>query len=200
MKLKFWSKFWLIAIVVFAVSCVTVNIYFPAKEVQEAADKIVQEIRGPLQPDSSTDKTDKKEGDQGFLQRTIRYASFIPKAHAAGVESATSPQIRALKTSLQSREPKLHPYFQAGNIGEGNDGFIAVRSTEGLDLKKTNILKNLTAQTNNERKSLYAEVAKMLNIDPTQLNRVQSEFAQVWQQYSKPGWYIQLSDGSWKKK
>jgi hypothetical protein len=56
------------------------------------------------------------------------------------------------------------------------------------------------SSTNKEREELYAEVGKALKVDPSQQGRVAQEFAQVWQQYSSPGWHIQLPDGTWKKK
>jgi uncharacterized protein YdbL (DUF1318 family) len=61
-------------------------------------------------------------------------------------------------------------------------------------------LKSLVASTNKDREALYAEVAKALKVDPSQLDRVGREFAQFWQQYSRRGWYIQLNDGTWKQK
>jgi uncharacterized protein YdbL (DUF1318 family) len=71
---------------------------------------------------------------------------------------------------------------------------------DGLNLKQQNVLKSLVASINKEREALYAEVAKALKVDPSQLDRVSQEFAQVWQQYSRGGWYVQLADGTWKQK
>ena len=77
---------------------------------------------------------------------------------------------------------------------------LVIRNMDGLNLKQQNVLKNLVSSVNKDREALYAEVAKALKVDPSQLDRVAREFAQVWQQYSRPGWYVQLPDGTWKQK
>ena len=178
-------------------SCVTVNIYFPAKEVEQAADQIVKEIRPPeaVEPTKPGDKP-----DQSFLPRSIKLAFLTSEAWAQDAATVNNARIRAIKESLKQRDPQLRPYFDGGNIGEGKDGRLIIRNMDGLNLKQQNVLKSLVASINKEREELYAEVAKALKVDPSQIDRVAQEFAQGWQQYSSGGWYIQLADGSWKQK
>jgi uncharacterized protein len=197
MKAKFWFRMGLFAMILAGLSCVTVNIYFPAKEVEQAADQIVREIRAPevQQPAQPEDKP-----DQGFWPNAIKVALFASEAWAQDATTVNNARIRALKDSLKQRDPQLRPYFDAGNIGEGKAGSLIVRNMDGLNLKQQNVLKSLVASTNKEREELYAEVGKALKVDPSQLGRVAQEFAQMWQQYSSPGWHIQLPDGTWKKK
>ena len=197
MKKHFWSKLGLITIILFVLSCVTVNIYFPAKEVEQAADQIVKEIRPPEATQPAQPGT---KPDQGFLRRSIKLAFFANEAWAETATTVNNAKIRAIKNSLKQRDPQLRPYFDAGNIGEGKSGRVIIRNMSGLDLKKQNILKSLVSSTNSDREQLYAEVAKALKVDPSQLNRVAQEFAQQWQQYSGSGWYIQQPNGTWKKK
>ena len=197
MKKKIWSRMGLFTMIIFGVSCVTVNIYFPAKEVGQAADQIVKEIRTPeaIEPAKPEPKP-----NQSFLPRSINLAFFVSEAWAQNPATVNNARIRAIKDSLKERDPQLRPYFDKGNIGEGNAGRLVIRNMDGLNLKQKNVLKSLESATNKDREELYAEVAKALKVDPSQLDRVAQEFAQVWQQYSGPGWYIQLPDGTWKQK
>ena len=51
-----------------------------------------------------------------------------------------------------------------------------------------------------ERKLIHGHLNQMGPVAPVLIEKVAREFAQVWQQYSSPGWYVQLSDGTWKQK
>jgi hypothetical protein len=55
--------------------------------------------------------------------------------------------------------------------------------TQGLNLKDKRDLNSLVSAENSDRKRLYAEVAKALNIDTSQINRVAEIFAIEWQKY-----------------
>ena len=57
------SRFLILGVIVFIISCVTVNIYFPAAEVQKAADVIVEDVR---QLDK---KQEQKPHNTCFLQK-----------------------------------------------------------------------------------------------------------------------------------
>jgi uncharacterized protein YdbL (DUF1318 family) len=157
----------------------------------------VREIRPPeaVEPTKPGAKP-----DQSFLPRSIKLAFLASEAWAQDAATVNNARIRAIKDSLKQRDPQLRPYFDGGNIGEGKDGRLIIRNMDGLNLKQQNVVKSLVASINKERGELYAEVAKALKVDPSQLDRVAREFAQVWQQYSSGGWYIQLADGSWKQK
>lgn len=197
MKGKFWSRMGFFTAIMIVLSCVTVNIYFPAKEVEQAADQIVKEIRPPEAAEPSKPEA---KPDQSFWPRSIKLAFLASEAWAQESVTVNNARIRGIKDSLKKRDPQLRPYFDGGNIGEGKDGRLVIRNMDGLNLKQQNVLKSLVASINKEREALYAEVAKALKVDPSQLGRVGQEFAQVWQQYSRGGWYIQLADGTWKQK
>lgn len=197
MKRKFLSRLGIFTMILIGLSCVTVNIYFPAKEVEQAADQIVKEIRPPEAEEPAKPKA---KPDQSFLPHSINLAFFVSEAWAQSAVTVNNARIRAIKESLKERDPQLRPYFDKGNLGEGNAGLLVIRNMDGLNLKQQNVLKNLVSSVNKDREALYAEVAKALKVDPSQLDRVAKEFAQVWQQYSRTGWYVQLADGTWKQK
>ncbi len=126
--------------------------------------------------------------------------SLVSTAYAQEEVEVSTPKIRALKQSLKERFPKLRPFFDKGNIGETNDGSVQVRNEEGLNLKEKALLRNLVNDENDDRRNLYSEVGKALDVDPSQINRVSKIFAERWIKEAKAGWWIQKEDGSWIKK
>ncbi len=183
----------------FLFSCLTINIYFPEAEIRKEAEEIVREIR----KSEEEKKEDKKNvSDAGKAQEILsdRENSFslVPAAYAQ--EEVTNPKIRALKQSLSERFSKIKPFFDKGNIGETNDGFIRIRDESGLNLKEKALLRNLVKDENNDRRNFYAEYAKAKEIDPSQVNRVRKIFAERWINEAKAGWWIQKEDGEWIKK
>jgi len=202
MKLKSLKFVSASVLLLFCFSCLTINIYFPEAEVQKAAQEIVDEIR------KEEDK-EKKDEDKNALMTEIdpmmgsRDESFslVPSLYAQEeATKVTTPKIRALKQSLKERFPKLKPFFEKGNIGEGNDGYIKIRNETGLNLKEKSTLRSMEKDENNDRKNLYAEVAKAMEIKSSQIKKIQGVFAQLWIEKALNGWWIQEESGEWVKK
>lgn len=183
----------LAAAMAFVFSCITVNIYFPEATVRTAAEEIVQEIR-------------KKDGEDrsgtGALLRGPRTTAFslVPAAWAQEETTVSNPAIRALKETLKNRFPAIKPFFAGGNIGETNKGLLEVRDEAALGLKEKAALRSLVKDENGDRTKLYAEVAKALNIEASQVERVQKIFAESWIKNAEPGWWVQNENGEWVKK
>ncbi len=186
----------------FVFSCLTINIYFPEAAVQKTAEEIVSEIR-------NTDKKDKEKKDIISQENEIKKSSLsqrsafllVPSAYAQqGEGQVSTPKIRALKKSLKDRFSKLSPFFDKGNIGEANDGFISVRNETDLALREKASLRNLVRDENKDRKYLYAAVAKAMEIASKQTSRIQKIFAEQWIQKAHSGWWIQEESGEWMKK
>jgi len=183
----------------FLFSCLTINIYFPEAEIRKEAEEIVKEIRKSEEEKKEDKKNVSGVGEaQKILSDRENSFSLIPAAYAQ--EEVTNPKIRALKQSLSERFPKLRPFFDKGNVGETNDGFIQMRDESGLNLKEKALLRNLVKDENNDRRNFYAEYAKAKEIDPSQVNRVRKIFAERWINEAKVGWWIQKEDGEWIKK
>jgi uncharacterized protein YdbL (DUF1318 family) len=177
-------------------ACITVNIYFPEATVKKAADEIVDEIRKKDAQDKTAPETIKKEArlapSAGF--------SLVPVAYAQQETTVSNPAIRALKDSMKQRFPSLKPFYDGGNIGETNTGLVEVRSEDGLDLRQKATLRGLVKDENADRTKLYAEVAKALNIQASEIGRIQKIFATSWQNAAAAGWWIQKESGDWVKK
>jgi uncharacterized protein YdbL (DUF1318 family) len=188
---SFPRRLWLVTLVVTLAiwACVTINIYFPAEKVESVAGEIVSEVRGqkPENPDNSKEKDDSpeknttEEKEKSSLLSNPLLAFWGSLAWADEVTAVSNPTIRALKDAMKRRYPQMKPFYQKGMLGEGDDGYVSLVNSEGLGLKERRDLNNLVEAENNDRKKLYEEVAKALNIDPSQVNRVAEIFAKDWQ-------------------
>ena len=182
-----------------ASACVTVNIYFPAAAVERAADQIVKETwGGPGEPEKNTPQPQSRSFD---LSTAIANLSFVGAAHAQEADiNVSNPAIRALKDSIKRRSEAIKPYMDRGNVGIGQDGLLVIRNNDGLSLKERAEVNQLLGAENRDREALYAEIAKANNIPNENIPRIKSIFAKSWIEQARPGWWIQDSQGSWRKK
>jgi hypothetical protein len=168
----FWTA--ILGPMIFVFACVTINIYFPAEKVESVAGEIVHDVRGP-------EKEKSPKGDQSsFLQKVV-LAFSGSKAWAQDATTVSNPTIRALKEKLKANYAQMKPYYGKAMVKEGNNGYVSLGNTGSLGLKEKRDLISLVEAENRYRKQLYAEVAKALNIDSSQINKVAEIFAKEWQ-------------------
>ena len=185
-------------------SCVTINIYFPAAEVQKAAEEIVTDVRkGAEKPPAPQKPPAAAPGKtEGALRRFLAEVLAPREAHAqTKAETAVSnAAIRALKDSMRARQTQLAPFYDKGAVGENREGYLEARDAGSLDLQGRAALQRLISAENQDRRRLYEEVAKALNVDKSQVPRIGATFAEEWQKSARPGWQVQKPDGSWVRK
>jgi uncharacterized protein YdbL (DUF1318 family) len=186
------------SLVFFASACVTVNIYFPAAAVERAADQIVKETwGGPAKPATPVPQPQSRSL---FSPNRFLTLSFVSEAFAQDADiNVTNPAIRALKDSIKKRSDAIKPYMDRGNIGIAQDGLLAIRSADGLNLKERAEANQLIDAENKDREALYAEIAKANGIPKENIPKIKSIFAKSWIEQAQPGWWIQ-SNGNWQKK
>lgn len=196
MKKKF--RFLILGVIVFVISCVTVNIYFPAAEVQKAADVIVEDVR-QIEKKQEQKPQEQQKLNQ-YYQRLKKLSWGTAEAYAQIDIEVTTPAIRALKDSIKARFPQLKPFYDKGNVGESNTGFLENRDLGNMSLKEKADLSRLIEQENKDRKDLYAEIMKANKFGPDVLPQIQKIFANSWRDKSQSGWWIQKDSGEWEKK
>jgi uncharacterized protein YdbL (DUF1318 family) len=177
-----------------AVSCVTINIYFPAEEIRGAADKIVNEVWSERPAAPETPPAEQKPPGSSWLR--VLQPNL---AYAAQDINVTTPEIRAIKDSIKTRSTRLFPYLDGGQVGIGNDGLLKLRSSDGLDLKSRAEATRLVKEENADRLRLYQEIARA-NGFPEKTAEVQAIFADSWRDQARQGWYLEAANGSWKAK
>lgn len=119
-------------------------------------------------------------------------------AHAAADLEINTPAIAAVKNSMQARHGNLAGFYSSGAIGLTKDGLIAVKDASAVPLKDRQSLNSLVSAENNDRNTLYKEIAAA-NGHPEWEAEIRSTFAQRWVQKAQPGWWYQDSNG-WAKR
>lgn len=252
-----------------SLGCITINLYFPVAELQDAAAEIVSEVRPEivvpvessaepaadpipeppsdppseplpdlpddpqpnLPPESSGEKPSapgtpepqgKKDGEAsagrgnrrgespqfGFslFRWSVAYAAEDEKGGGARKDDnkmkidVSTPVIRKIKETLKKRFPKLVPLYEAGALGEGGDGYLAEREKEKLNLKQSRDLAALLEAENEDRKNLYAEIARANGIGEEKIPDIGQLFSVEWQKAAKAGWWIEKEKDRWEKK
>ena len=185
------------------ISCVTINIYFPAAAAEKAAEKIVDDVlkNTPSGEMKETD-TDNSQSNLNMPQSVVLAMTnfLIPIAEASQANiSIDSPAIRAIRNSMEKRQAKLRPYYQSGTVGFSNNGLIASVSNSGLTLKQKSTVKKLINAENNDRLKLYSEIAKA-NGHPEWKKDIQNTFSKTWIKKISSGWMYQIASGKWQRK
>lgn len=185
-------------LVLMLAACLTVNVYFyPSKEVDQTAKKIIEDIRG-----AAVEKAGEGEGAKTIDKddKSSQGWGLVESAYADSRETAvTNPTIDAIKESLKKRSPKLIPYFESGAIGEGNQGILVIKDISVLPMRDRAKLNAVVKEENDDREKLYQEVAKELGVKDKDLPQVRQSFAKEWQKFARSGWWIQLQSGDWKR-
>lgn len=181
---------WIILFPCALVSCITVNIYFPAPEVRQAAEEIVEETWGAGSPQPQATK------ESSWL-RALEPARA--EAQEADINVSTAA-IRALKESMRKRAEQLKPFLDAGRVGIAKDGMLAVRNLDGVALSEQATIRRLVEAENRDRANLYREIAEANNFGSDRIPDIQRIFAETWIQKAEKGWPIQKPDGTWQRR
>jgi hypothetical protein len=176
-------------------ACVTINVYFPAGEVKDAADQVIEGVWKPA-PEGG--------GGPGTGSLMLRIASatlglVVAPAQAADVNiDINSPAVKKIRDSMTARHGQLAPYYDSGAIGLTQDATIDVRDLAAVPLPERNTVRKLVADENADRQALYREIARA-NGHPEWEGDIRQVFAKRWIEKKKPGWYYRGADGQWHK-
>jgi uncharacterized protein len=182
----------LLTLLLFIGACVTVNIYFPAEAVRKAADEIVDDVYKK----GGEPATDTKP--EGRLTVPFRLAGLLVDSAWAQVDiNITTPAIRAIRSTMEGRFPQLMPFYNGGNIGISNRGYLEIRNQGGLDIGAVGSLRGLVDADNADRRRLYQEIASANGLGADTIPQIERLFADSWQNQAHAGWWIQRGDGSW---
>jgi uncharacterized protein len=187
---------------VFVVACVTINVYFPEAAAVEAADRIIDKVRGEDSGDTSSFLRPGNSNETPVLLAVAETISrfLISDANAqANVDfDKPSPEKQALENSLARRFPSLRPYFNSGAIGLTDSGLLEFRDRNLVPPKDRNNVVQLVSSQNNDWNALYAEIAK-INNHPEWQDSIRRTFAERWIAKADSGWYYR-QNGAWKQK
>ena len=186
---------------------ITVNIYFPAAEIHDAAANIKREVRHEdATPAEAVPKASPPAGKPQSQHRWppawhVRFAAGVPTVLAQGINiNVTTPAIRQLVAARKQRFPSLTPLFDKGALGENNRGLVEVRDIDTLSLQEKGHVKTLVQQENSDRTQLYLALAEANKIAQDRVSDIGTIFAGVNRQEAQTGWWIQQANGTWEHK
>ncbi len=188
----------LLAFVVISCAVITVNVYFPTEAVEDAAEKIIDEIQSGEETQSTADNSDK----QSFFRKSIPFNFFGDSTvYADEIDlDLTTPAIRKLVDSMKARNTAIMQFKDKGAIGETNNGILAVRNMDGLGGEEIRTVKRLLRADNNDREMLYKELAAANKIDLADIDKVKSIFAKTLKSKAKSGHWHHDEKGNWTQK
>ncbi len=181
------------SVFLFMAACVTINVYFPAAEAEEAAEKIINKIIG--EDDRAGVSND---NPQSFNLNPLNW--FISSAHAEVNINISSPAIVDITDRMEDRfNTQLKSHIDAGIVGFTNEGFIEIVDAKALALRDRQIVKKSVADDNRDRKALYRELA-VVNGHSDWEDSIRNIFIKLWKEKARKGWKYQDADGAWQTK
>ena len=201
-----------------ACAIITVNVYFPEKDVKSAYKSLEDEL---LQPTPKKPDSTPAPKPSSHLRRRLLLAlggpwriALVADAFAQDdlsqritEEIKTYPEVVAAYKGLGQRLERMNQLRDKGLVGEGKDGKAVLRA-KPPQVKEADT--KLVEEENKDREVIINGMAKAIvkldNKEPTSANlgRVKPQasetFASLRRDKAHPGWWIQLPDGTWKQK
>jgi uncharacterized protein YdbL (DUF1318 family) len=178
-------------------ACVTINVYFPAAEAQEAAREFVEKVIGDEMPGAQPPAPVPPQDGGGMALLSF----FIGSAQAQTPDiTIRTPAIQAIQARMADRfQNQLAAHFDSGALGFGRDGLIVVRDAGSLGLKDRAAVNQSVADDNRDRAAVYREIA-VANGHPEWEQQIRETFARQWVSSARAGWWYQDAGGAWKQK
>jgi uncharacterized protein YdbL (DUF1318 family) len=184
-------------------ACVTINVYFPAAEVEQAAREFVDKVIGDESRNAPPPPRDEPSARAPAARSPamVLLGFFIADAHAQEADiNIRTPAIQAIRDRMAQRfQSTLGPAFDAGALGFGRDGLIVMRDPAKVALKDRSALQQALAEDNRDRNAVYREIA-VANGHPEWEDKIRDTFARQWIASARSGWWYQGADGGWQQK
>lgn len=191
-------------------ACVTINVYFPEAAAEKAADRIIEDVWGEngqtRKPADEAPAQEQSYVPAADTQMPVLLAAagavldfFVTPAHAQADINISTPSIRQLTQSMESRHSQLRQYYASGAIGLTDDGMIEIRDPNAVPLAERNAVRKLVADENSDRANLYREIAAA-NGHPEWEADIRKTFAERWIAKASSGWWYRTGSGQWTQK
>lgn len=205
-----------VSLILLSCAVITVNIYFPEKEVKSALKSLEEEFlkeQPSEKPQKPLEEKPKSEGKIGPSPIMVAGTAFVIvqdawaqpfDARRIAEEIKTYPEVVQAFQRRGGRLVQVNQLKDRGLVGEGRDGRLVVRGQ--LTPQETATV----SAENQDREVIIQGIAKaILKInkmpsDPATLAQITpqaaEQFAGLRRDEAKPGWWIQRPDGSWVQK
>ena len=110
-----------------------------------------------------------------------------------------TPPVIVVKHSIAQRHSRLVRFYDAGTVGQGDDGDIYIRDSSKMSLALRQIAEKLVDIENNERRALVVAIADSHGgqaVEPA----VREALTRRWESQAKSGWWLRDAQGQWRQK
>jgi hypothetical protein len=199
-------------ILVFMASCavITVNIYFPEKDVKEAYKELEKELMGPGKEQQERQPNTKPDGKP---EGSIRF-DLISSAHAQepGLSEKIAEIVRKMPDvvnayrEMGSRMADIDRVRDSGAAGEGNNGLLVVRDEKLLSPAERSLIETVNQNRTTIIQGMTKAIIRINRVPENEQNIKQvmpqavDQFAALRRDSAKKGWWIQNPDGNWARK
>jgi uncharacterized protein YdbL (DUF1318 family) len=201
-----------------ACAFITVNVYFPEKDVKQAYKSLDEMLMKQNAPEQGSDVKEPEQKEKAPEQKPVSWlrslpgVSFVAEASAQddlgtrlATELAGIPEVQKAYEEMRNRLTELNALRDSGVVGEAADGSVALR-----DQSSAKIAQPVIQAENANRKTVIQNMAKAIlrmNKQPETkdamkqvIGKAAATFAETKREEAKAGWYIQLANGRWVQK
>ncbi len=201
------SNIFVLAFLIIMVSCavITVNIYFPEKDVKEAYKALEEELMTPNQEKEKKQPVHEPERSFRFEINSTAYAQEPGLSDKIASIVKNMPDVVQAYKEMGARIVHTDRLRDSGMVGEANNGLLVPREKTLVPDDKTIVtLENANRQTVME--GMAKAIVRINRLPQTEANLSQvrpqaiEQFAEIRRDSAKKGWWIQLPNGNWAKK
>ena len=197
-------------LIITACAVITVNVYFPEKDVQEAYKTLEKELMtdqkgGELKPLTKPEEKNKPESSIRFELLATAYAQEAGMADKIAEFVKKMPDVVNAYKEMGARIADTDRLRDSGAVGEGKDGLLSPREKTLSPADK-----KLVDLENENRRTVIKGMAKAIirvnraQETPENFNQVMpqatEQFAGIRREAAKKGWWIQDANGNWGRK
>ena len=193
-----------------ACAIITVNIYFPEKDVKEAYKELEKEL---MTPGKGGQEKEPKAKPEAKPESSMRF-ELIPSAYAQEPGLADNiaqivkkmPDVVNAYREMGSRLQGVDRLRDSGAVGEGNNGLLAIRDEKLMNPENRGIV----SQENENRRTVMRGMARAIirinRVPENEANLKQvmpqavEQFAALRRDSARKGWWIQDPNGNWSRK
>ena len=201
-----------------ACAIITVNVYFPEKDVKAAYKSLEDELLepAPKKPGSTSSPkpSSRLEGRSLLAAANVWQFALVTDALAQDdlaqritEEIKGYPEVVTAYKGLGQRLERLNQLRDQELVGEGRDGKVVLRAKPP---KVGEAESKLVDEENRDREVIIGGMAKAIlkltkqESSSANLAKVKPQasdtFASLRRDKAKPGWWVQLPDGTWNRK
>lgn len=191
--------------VVASCAVITVNIYFPEKDVKEAYKTLEKELMSPAEKDREPKPEGKPQSSIRFELLSAAYAQEAGLSEKISEIVKKMPDVVNAYREMGGRITDTDRLRDSGAVGEGKNGMLQERE-KALSPADSKIVESENANRKTVINGMARAIIRINRVPENEENLKQvmpqatEQFAAIRRDSAKKGWWIQSPDGNWTRK